>query len=224
MARAADPVSLAVATAYKYVAIGRGVLLADDIALTDINEALQLAERCSEDLPMVLLRMSLGIALTHRDSADRARGLAMLAEVCDTCITQRYALNIVAGLQLYLAQEAARESPDRAIDQARTALENLFSTGNFINCDTGTMTFVELLLARGTDDDLTEAGIAIDRLAETLAGCEWATRDVVMLRLRALVAQARGDESTYRDFRDRYRAMATELGFEGHMAWAAEMP
>jgi hypothetical protein len=27
-----------------------------------------------------------------------------------------------------------------------------------------------------------------------------------------------------RDYRDRYRAMATSLGFEGHMQWAEAMP
>jgi adenylate cyclase len=43
------------------------------------------------------------------------------------------------------------------------------------------------------------------------------------LRLRALVARARGDEATYRDFADRYRAMATSLGFEGHMKLADAM-
>jgi adenylate cyclase len=29
--------------------------------------------------------------------------------------------------------------------------------------------------------------------------------------------------NAYRDYRDRYRAMATELGFEGHMKWAEAM-
>jgi adenylate cyclase len=43
------------------------------------------------------------------------------------------------------------------------------------------------------------------------------------LRLRTLLANARGDEAAYRDHRDRYRAMANELGFEGHMAWAEAM-
>ena len=33
-----------------------------------------------------------------------------------------------------------------------------------------------------------------------------------------------GDEAAYRDYRDRYRDMATSLGFEGHMAWAEAMP
>ena len=35
---------------------------------------------------------------------------------------------------------------------------------------------------------------------------------------------AHGDETGYRDCRDRYRAMATSLGFEGHIAWAEAMP
>jgi hypothetical protein len=32
------------------------------------------------------------------------------------------------------------------------------------------------------------------------------------------------EDGAYRDYRDRYRTMATDLGFEGHMAWAAAMP
>ena len=36
----------------------------------------------------------------------------------------------------------------------------------------------------------------------------------------ALLAKAHGDESGYRDYRDRYRTLATSLGFEGHMKWA----
>jgi hypothetical protein len=38
------------------------------------------------------------------------------------------------------------------------------------------------------------------------------------LRLRALLARTRGDDDAYRDFRDRYRAMAKTLGYEGHIA------
>jgi hypothetical protein len=225
MTRMADPASLAVATAYKYVLIGAGVLLADDAALTEINEAFQLAERSSEDLPLVLLRMTLGIALVHRDSAAaRARGVAMLAELRDTCIKEHYALNIVSGLELFIAREAASKDIDRALQQARAAVDELFGSGNFVNCVGGTQTLVELLLARAGQDDLTKAENAIERLAGAFAGHEWVTRDLVLLRLRALLAQARGDESSYRELRDRYRAMANELGFEGHMGWAAAMP
>jgi adenylate cyclase len=47
--------------------------------------------------------------------------------------------------------------------------------------------------------------------------------DIWLLRLRALLARARGEEVAYRDFVNRYRAMATSLGFEGHMAMAEAM-
>jgi hypothetical protein len=50
-----------------------------------------------------------------------------------------------------------------------------------------------------------------------------ALREVWLLRLRALLARARGDEAAYLDFRDRYRDMAKSLGFEGHVKWADAM-
>ena len=48
-------------------------------------------------------------------------------------------------------------------------------------------------------------------------------RDLYLLRLRALLARARGDDVAYRDLVDRYRAMAKSLGFEGHIAMAQAM-
>ena len=44
-----------------------------------------------------------------------------------------------------------------------------------------------------------------------------------LLRLRALLAQAHCDDNAYLDFADKYRTMANDLGFEGHMAIAAAM-
>ena len=48
--------------------------------------------------------------------------------------------------------------------------------------------------------------------------------EIWLLRLCALLARAHGDETGYRDYRDRYRALATSLGFEGHIEWAEAMP
>ena len=83
---------------------------------------------------------------------------------------------------------------------------------------------VETLLDRGTDDDVAEAEAAIERLAAAPADEALVIRDIWLLRLRALLARARGDEVAYRDYRDRYRDMARSLGFEGHMEWAEAMP
>ncbi|MGZ4564924.1 MAG: hypothetical protein ACXVX6_15505, partial [Mycobacterium sp.] len=50
-----------------------------------------------------------------------------------------------------------------------------------------------------------------------------ATKGNLVIGLRAAEARARGDELAYRDYRDRYRAMADSLGFEGHIAWEQAM-
>ena len=83
---------------------------------------------------------------------------------------------------------------------------------------------VETLLDRGAEGDVAEAEAAIERLAAAPADDGLAIRDIWLLRLRALLARAHGDDTAYQDFLGRYRAMAESLGFEGHIAWADAMP
>ena len=82
---------------------------------------------------------------------------------------------------------------------------------------------METLLERGAEGDLAEAQEAIDRLANLPADDGSAMLEITLLRLRALLARARGDDVAYRDLVSRYRAMAESLGFEGHIAWAEAM-
>jgi hypothetical protein len=83
---------------------------------------------------------------------------------------------------------------------------------------------VETLLDRGADGDVAEAENAIERLAAAPTDPGFVLNEVWLLRLRALLARAHGDDTAYRDYRDRYRDMAKTLGFEGHIAWAEAMP
>jgi adenylate cyclase len=48
--------------------------------------------------------------------------------------------------------------------------------------------------------------------------------ELPVLRLSAQLARACGNDRSYDDYRDRYRAMAKSLGFEGRMKWAEAMP
>jgi hypothetical protein len=82
----------------------------------------------------------------------------------------------------------------------------------------------ETLLDRGAESDVADAEAAITWLAAARTDDGLVVREVTLPRLRALLARARGDADAYCDYRDRYRAMATELGFEGHMAMAEAMP
>ena len=56
---------------------------------------------------------------------------------------------------------------------------------------------VETLLGRGADGDMAEAEAAIERLAAAPADEGLAVRDIWLLRLRPLVAEAHGDEAAY---------------------------
>ena len=82
---------------------------------------------------------------------------------------------------------------------------------------------VEALLRRGTELDLAEAKSAMDRLAAVPTDPGFVLHELPLLRMRALLARAHGDEAGYHDFADKYRTMANDLGFEGHIAIAAAM-
>ena len=56
---------------------------------------------------------------------------------------------------------------------------------------------------------------AIERLAAAPADDGPLIREIWLLRLRALLAQAQGDQIGYRDCMDRYGDMAKSLGFGG---------
>ena len=102
----------------------------------------------------------------------------------------------------------------------RQAVDELHQAGQLFYGVWGTGVLVETLLERGAEGDLAEAQEAIDRLANLSADDGSAMREITLLRLRALLARARGDDVAYRDLVNRYRAMAESLGFEGHIDWA----
>jgi class 3 adenylate cyclase len=222
MARSTDPLSHAYVVHATYgLAIPCGLLLADDAALGILEEAVQNAERWADDSALVNARTALSLALMNRDSsADRERGLALVANVREVTPHEPSAMWTI--LDVYAARERARGGDrDGAVPLLRAAADHFFASGSS-GIYVATMVLVETLLDRAADDDLDEAKSAIERLA--LAGDAGAVVNVGVLRLRALLARAQGDEAAYRDYRDRYRDMAKSLGFEGHMKWAEAMP
>jgi hypothetical protein len=129
-------------------------------------------------------------------------------------------------VNVYLARERAwRGDRDGAIPLMRAAVDDLVRERQLPGWGVAaTGVLVETLLDRGSDGDVAEAEAAIDRLAAAPADDRLVIRDVWLLRLRTLLARAHGDDTAYRDYRDRYRDMARSLGFEGHIAWAEAMP
>ncbi len=227
MARGTDSWSRVDLSMFTYgAAIEAGVLLPDDAALRDIEETVRITQQSGDDLVLGNIWLMLGIALMHRESsADRERGLAVLGQVRDRCLNRRFYVTELATVDIYTAREMARRGDrDGALPLMRSAVDAWFRSGEFAHVDAAVSGLVETLLARGGEGDVAEAEAAIDRLAAGPGDEGLALREVWLLRVRALLARAQGDEATYRDFRDRYRDMARSLGFEGHIAWAEAMP
>ena len=224
MARNSDPATLAVVVAWTYgLAISYGVLRADDSAVRAIEEAVQTAEGASNDIALSLAEYTLGVALLYRDAAaDRHRGLELMVQAREW--QRERAPFLVPVTELLAARERARRGDrDAAIAVMRKAVDELHQAGRLGYGVWGTGVLVETLLERGAEGDLAEAQEAIDRLANLPADEGSAMREITLLRLRALLARARGDDVAYRDLVSRYRAMAESLGFEGHIAWAEAM-
>lgn len=227
MAHTADPLTYAAVAAWGYFpGIANGVLTSDDRALRETEDALRIAERSGNDMAVAFARFALGIALVHRDAAAaHDRGQMLLAEVSDVFERQRHNLGDLPLVNVYLLRERARHGDhDEAIPLMRAAVDQLVHEGQLLAWGIpATGVVVETLLDRAGQGDVDEAEAAIDRLAAEPAGDGPVTRDIWLLRLRALLARARGNEAAYRDYRDRYRAMAIERAFERHMELAQAM-
>ena len=202
-----------------------GALLADDDAVRETAEAVRIAEERGDDVALELAHLAQGLVLSRRaTAADRDVALEVLRRARDAQVRQR---NLVAATMadIRIAELTAEAGEVQgAIESARSIVDRLFENGEMFLRGVATAALVESLLRRGSDTDVQEAAAAIERLAAVPTDPGFVLNEIPLLRMRALLARAHGDEAGYRDYRDRYRAMATSLGFEGHMKWAEAMP
>jgi hypothetical protein len=223
MARPFDPFSRVLTVMFKSLTVGYGALLPDAVA-REAAEALAIAERSGDDFTLANARLARGAQLALQGGRDRGQGFDLLATVRRAALQQRFTVSSVWFQDTQIAKEKSRSGDtDAAIELSRNVAAALLDAGNMIWSGMATSTLVELLLQRAGDADLVEAQSAVDRLAAVPTEPGFILHTLPLLRLRALLARARGDEAGYSDYRDRYRAMATSLGFEGHIAMARAM-
>lgn len=225
LSRPVDAANFATAALFKYGTIALGVFLPDDTALRDTADALEIAEQAGEPIAIGGALMARGITLVYREGPEPEAGYILLDELRALALDHQFALACVPIVDIHTAKRKARQGAlDEAIELTRAALDNLVASGEMIWRGMAAGTLVELLLRRGADGHLAEAESIIERLAATPTDPGFVLYELPLLQMRALLARAQGIEDTYRDYRDHYRKMATELGFQGHMQWAMAMP
>jgi class 3 adenylate cyclase len=226
MPKDASPLARSITAYWMYgLPTVHGVLRTNDSVVREIAEALQLAERCADDIALGVARATMAHALMRQYSpADRERGLELLGQLGEMCRQGRYYQSELPIVSMYSAQEMViRGDRQDAVVLMRAAIDDLFSSGQLPHCLLATHALVEILVERQDDGEVAEAEAAVERLTAAPAEDGLVVRDIWLLRLRAVLARARGETAAYRDYRDRYRDLARSLGFEGHMEWADAM-
>jgi class 3 adenylate cyclase len=187
------------------------------------TEILAAAEQSSDNLVLDMARAARGVTLVQQDGPEREAGRELLAKLGESIREGRFSQpNATPVIELHIAREKARLGDDAgAIELCRAVLDELFSPGGALWAPRATAVLMESLLRRGGDGDLREAHAAVDHLAAMPTESRFLLSEIWLLWMRALLARTEEDTERYRD---NYRKMATDLGFEGHMAWAEAMP
>jgi len=226
MSRALDTQMLSGVMWYAYVlGIPYGVLMPTADVLRDTTEVLAMCERSGDDLAIDLGRTTRGVALVYRDGRERQEGLALLAKIRDRILNQQFSLTVLPIVDIQFTREKMRLGDiDEAIASARTVVEEAFAPATSFWRALAIDVLVEALLQRGRVRDIEDAQRAIDRLAAAPTDPGFVVHEIALLRMQAVLARTKGEDASYREFRDRCRKMANDLGFEGDMAWAEAMP
>jgi len=209
---------------YKCIGLPTGLLLPSPELLEESCEVLEVAQRSADDLALAGAQVSRGLLLLWQGGPYRDEALELLSLGREASVREQFTMAAVPAVDTELARDmAARGDLDGAIELARDVVDTSIDSGEAINMSASVTVLVQSLIARGDRDDLDHAQRVIDRFAALPTDPGFVLYDVQLMRLRALLARARGDEERYRGCSDRYRELATAYRYEGHMALAARM-
>ncbi|MFN8033556.1 MAG: adenylate/guanylate cyclase domain-containing protein [Mycobacterium sp.] len=224
LARRYLPVGWPMAMVWKYgYGVVAGALQPDENALTETAEMYEQADHRADGSALEAARFLYGFILNRAGGPDRRRGLDILAAASDSTWSH-YLTWFRQIADIELAREAARAGElDPAITTLTAVLERDV-VGESVLRSATVEALVEALLQRGAAADVDAAQAAIEGLAAMPTEPGFKLFEIPLLRLRALLASARGDAAGYRHHRDRYRTAAAAADFQGHIALAEAMP
>lgn len=188
------------------------------------RSALEAAERSGDDFDLASARFAVGVCELRSPTSDRAAAVELLTAVIDAAAAGRCSLVLGSAAEVELAADSLTRGDARGAQRAiLTVFEWMEESGEALLWGPATRVLVDALLYSGGTANLPRVEELVSRLAHVSAQHGLVLNELYVVRLKAVVARARGDESSYCDYRNRYRAIAERLGFTGHIAAAAAM-
>ena len=227
MSRSVDSAAQAFVELYLYqAAMQNGAMLPDARDVAQTEASLQIAHRTGNNVAVTYALMNRACTLLHLDAdpASRTAGLDSLAEAHQMFVDENLVVGLRRMCEIEFARQRARSGDlDAAIELAQAVVAEQFETGEMVFRGPATTVLVEALLERGSDADVADAERVIERLAAVPIEAGFVLHELPLLRLRSLLARARGDEPGYRGFLERFRDKADQAGFEAYLAQAEAM-
>ena len=226
IAREVDPTTYVSTVMFKYsTAIALGALVPDETALRETREALDIGRDCSEDLALGLAQLARGLILVHTGMRDdRVAGLELLSQARTLAEEERFSLTEVPLIDVEFAAESARAGDlEGAVELARCVVDDVIAARAPLYLGRAVTVLVTSLVRRGAWGDADEAHAAVDRVAAWTDDLDTVHQRLPLLRLRGLLAREAGDIAGYHRHVEQYRAMASALGFAGHMVIAGDL-
>lgn len=196
-------------------------IVPDDQAASETAEAVRRVEEIGDDVALGMGYVARGMVLSHRGTqAEVDLGLDYLRRGRDLHERTRILPTVLIADIRIAEMTADAGDVATAITRLREVVDVLVETGEQFTRGPATAALVRCLLMRGTADDVNEAEAEIERLAAVATQPGFVLYDLHLHWMRALLARARGDHAGFTEHVERYRAMATALGFDGHIAIA----
>lgn len=219
-ARSLPAVNYASVQIYWAVMLTLGLCEATDL-VGDIRDALSRAEAFGDICGIVIAQWACGTVLLREGDEHRDEAVDVLRAARTNILRHRVGVVGLTTIVSDLATDAARHgATDRAIDELR-ALQSTSTGCSPVFGIVPKEALVDLLVERGTDDDLMEAGRIIDQWSGRSPGIP--ALELWWLKCGALLARAENRRTAYAQLAGRYLELCERLDARGRLAEARRL-
>jgi adenylate cyclase len=220
-ARALHPVNYAIVLVYRATLVVLGMYEPDELVV-ELRDALRRADSFGDICGIITAQCAYGSVLLRAENALHDEAIDVLHRAHANIQKHKVFSLVVAITDVDLAVDAARRGRrDEAIDDLRTSFLLHTSGGFRVFAGCAGEALVELLIERGSIDDLTEAHQIVAEGQTRRPGIP--ALDLWWLKSRALLAKVEGESDGYAELATQYLELCEKLDARGRLDEARQM-